>query len=181
MKKIDIFPGKENLFYGEVGKHPIFVKFYMDGCPHCENMKQDWIELENELLKNYDGDLTIMSVNARTLNNLKSPLISSIRGFPTIFMINKNGSKGLEFEGDRTKDMMLQFLLSNSDIKQKQSNLSKHLYINNQPSSTYMKVVKQTLSKQRVKRNNKRSSKKMKKTKTKKAKRKINKNKKSKK
>ena len=73
MKKIDIFPGKENLFYGEVGKHAIFVKFYMDGCPHCENMKQDWIELENELLQNYYGDLTIMSVNARALNNLKSP------------------------------------------------------------------------------------------------------------
>lgn len=180
MKKIDILPGKENLFYSEVGKHPIFVKFYMDGCPHCENMKQDWIELENELLKNYDGELTIMSVNARALNNLRTPLTSSIRGFPTIFMINKDGSKGLEFEGDRTKDTMLKFLLSNSDIKQKQNNLSKHLYIN-QPSSTYMKVIKQTRSKKRAKRNNKKSSKKMKKGKTKKVKRKINKNKKSKK
>lgn len=118
MKKIDIMPGKENLFYSEVGKHPIFVKFYMDGCPHCENMKQDWIDLENELLNNYSGDLTVMSVNARALNTLKSPLTSQVNGFPTIFMIKRDGSKGLDFQGERTKDDMLEFVLENDkDIK----------------------------------------------------------------
>jgi len=118
MKKIDIMQGKENLFYSEVGKHSIFVKFYMDGCPHCENMKQDWIDLENELLNNYSGDLTVMSVNARTLNTLKSPLTSQVNGFPTIFMIERDGSKGLDFQGERTKDDMLKFVLENTkDVK----------------------------------------------------------------
>lgn len=124
MKKIDILPGKENLFYNEVGKHPIFVKFYMDGCPHCENMKQDWVDLENELLNNYTGDLTIMSVNARALNTLKSPLTNEVNGFPTIFLVERNGTKGRDFEGERTKDDMLKFLLENSNDVKKRGSMS---------------------------------------------------------
>lgn len=119
MKKIDITPGKENLFYSEVGKHPIFAKFYMDGCPHCENMKQEWVDLENELLNNYSGDLTIMSVNARVLDRLRSPLSRHVNGFPTIFMIKRDGTKGLDFNGERTKDDMLKFILDNETYVKK--------------------------------------------------------------
>jgi thiol-disulfide isomerase/thioredoxin len=144
MKKIDILPGKENLFYNEVGKHPIFVKFYMDGCPHCENMKQDWIDMENELLNNYSGDLTLMSVNARALNTLKSPLTSQVNGFPTIFIIKKDGSKGLDFQGDRNKDEMLKFILSNSSVLKKQGLFQTNKYIH--------KVKKQKLRKNRTSR-----------------------------
>ena len=122
MKILDINPGKENLFYNEIGKRPIFVKFYMDGCPHCENMKPAWKELENSLINNYDGDFTIMSVNARTLNTLKSPITEKVQGFPTLFVINKNGSKGIDYNGTRTKDDMLSFLLHNKlGIYKKQS------------------------------------------------------------
>ena len=117
MKKIDIVVGKENLFYDEVGKRPIFVKFYMDGCLHCENMKPAWNELENDLINNYEGDFTIMAVNANALNQLKSPIIENVEGFPTIFMVNKDGSKGIDYNGDRSKTDMLNFVLSNSNVK----------------------------------------------------------------
>ena len=124
MKKIEILPGKENLFHEEIGKHPIFVKFYMDGCPHCENMKQDWTDMGNDLLKNYQGDLTVMSVNARTLNNLKSPLVKSVNGFPSIFIIKRDGLKGPDFEGERTKDDMLKFVLDNvKDIQKRETSM----------------------------------------------------------
>ena len=122
MKKLDIRPGRESLFYDEIGKRPIFVKFYMDGCPHCEIMKPAWEELENDLLNNYDGDFTIMSVNARSLNTLKGPIVENVQGFPTLFIINKNGTKGMDYNGVRTKDDMLSFLLHNKVyIHKKQS------------------------------------------------------------
>lgn len=122
MKKINILPENEKLFYNEVGKRPVFVKFYMDGCPHCENMKPDWIDLENELMEKYQGDFTIMDVNARALNTLKSPITQYVEGFPSIFIIKKDGSKGLDFEGERTKDNMLKFVLDNvSEINKKES------------------------------------------------------------
>jgi len=123
MKKIDIRPGKENLFYNELGKRPIFVKFYMDGCPHCENMKVDWEELENELLNNYDGNFTIMSVNARALKTLNHPILNDIQGFPTIFMINERGQKIADYSGERTKNEMLNFILQNSNVQKKQSTI----------------------------------------------------------
>ena len=161
MKKIDIFPGKENLFYSEVGKHPIFVKFYMDGCPHCENMKQDWIDLENELLNNYSGDLTVMSVNARALNTLNSPLTNKVNGFPTIFMIERNGSKGLDFKGERTKDDMLNFVLENDkDIK-------KNIALQ---SSMIMPMINKVKRKSRKSRKSKKSKKSRKSRKSKKSK-----------
>jgi thiol-disulfide isomerase/thioredoxin len=114
MKKIDILPGNEQMFNDEIGRQPIFVKFYMDGCPHCENMKPDWASLEDELLSNYDGDFTIMSVNARSLNDITNPIVKDVQGFPTLFMINKDGSKGANYEGERTKEDMLNFIIKNT-------------------------------------------------------------------
>lgn len=170
MKKIDILPGKENLFYNEVGKHPIFVKFYMDGCPHCENMKQDWVDLENELLNNYTGDLTVMSVNARVLNSLRSPLTNQVSGFPTLFFIERNGMKGPDFEGDRTKDDMLKFVLENSkDVKKRDMTIP-------MPMMAPRKIKKHKLMKHKTKK-----SKRGKKSKKGHKKRKNNKSKKSKK
>lgn len=122
MKKINIIPGNEHLFNDEVGKRPIFVKFYMDGCPHCENMKPAWRELENELISNYTGDFTIMNVNARALNNIDNPIVRDIQGFPTIFMINKDGRKMADYDGDRSKKDMLTFIENNvSSVIKKQS------------------------------------------------------------
>jgi thiol-disulfide isomerase/thioredoxin len=119
MKVLNILPGKEKLFTDEIGNSPIFVKFYMDGCPHCENMKTDWSNLEKELTMNYDGNFTIMSVNARALNTLKHPLLENVQGFPTLFMINLDGTKGEDYNGERTKDEMLEFVLKHVNIHKK--------------------------------------------------------------
>lgn len=180
MKKIDILPGKENLFYNEVGKHPVFVKFYMDGCPHCENMKQDWIDLENELLNNYSGDLTIMSVNARALNTLKSPLTNQVNGFPTIFIIKRDGTKGLDFQGERTKDEMLNFVLDNIKEVKKQEFKS----IAPMPTPVYTSVIKKSNSalKQKLRKTRKsRKSKKSRKSRKSRIKRRKHKSKKTRK
>jgi len=143
MKKINIFPENEKLFYDEVGKRPVFVKFYMDGCPHCENMKPAWIELENELIKNYQGDFTIMDVNARALNTLKNPITKYVEGFPSIFIIKKDGSKGLDFEGERTKDDMLNFVLDNvSEINKKELSQSDLMPIHMMSSDMNNKIRK---------------------------------------
>ena len=160
MKKINILPENEKLFYNEVGKRPVFVKFYMDGCPHCENMKPAWIDLENELMQKYQGDFTIMDVNARALNTLKSPIIQYVEGFPSIFIIKKDGSKGLDFEGERTKDDMLKFVLDNvSEINKKESS---------QPTLMQMPMKMRIIRKYKTKQSKKRrNTKKTRKTKNK--------------
>lgn len=156
MKKIDIRPGKENLFYDEIGKRPIFVKFYMDGCPHCEIMKPAWEELENDLLNNYDGDFTIMSVNARSLNTLKGPIVENVQGFPTLFVINRNGTKGLDYNGSRTKDDMLNFILHNNNgIQKKQASL--HSFPNHYSHSKKIKSTRRFSNKSRHSRHSRKS------------------------
>jgi thiol-disulfide isomerase/thioredoxin len=160
MKKIDIMPGKENLFYDEVGKRPIFVKFYMDGCPHCENMKPAWNELENDLINNYEGDFTIMAVNANALNTLKSPIIENVEGFPTIFIINKDGSKGIDYNGDRSKADMLNFVLSNFNIKKMRSPTTYPLRVKKQNiRKTKSKKIKKSKKSKKSKKNIKRTRK----------------------
>jgi thiol-disulfide isomerase/thioredoxin len=169
MKKINILPENERLFYNEVGKRPVFVKFYMDGCPHCENMKPAWMDLENELMQKYQGDFTIMDVNARALNTLKSPITQYVEGFPSIFIIKKDGSKGLDFEGERTKDGMLKFLLDNvSEINKKQS--SQPTLMPTRMMSTDMSPMHK-IRKQKIKSKKYKKSKKSKKTKKSKNKR----------
>jgi thiol-disulfide isomerase/thioredoxin len=166
MKKINILPENEKLFYDEVGKRPVFVKFYMDGCPHCENMKPAWIDLENELMQKYQGDFTIMDVNARALNTLKSPITQYVEGFPSIFIIKKDGSKGLDFEGERTKDDMLKFVLDNvSEINKKESSHPTSMSMSiPMPMPMPMQIIRKYKTKQSKKRRN---TKKTRKTKTK--------------
>jgi hypothetical protein len=59
---------------------------------------------------------------------LKHPILNDIQGFPTLFMINEKGQKMADYNGERTKGEMLNFILQNSNIKTKSSPLNSFSY-----------------------------------------------------
>lgn len=68
---------------------PVAVFFYMDGCPHCDRMKQPWSELEKK-----HKDVKMVKVESKNV-----PDDSEITGFPH-FELVKNGKKIKVVDGE---------------------------------------------------------------------------------
>lgn len=109
MKIIKIGETEPEIFNKEIKDRPAFVKFYMPGCIHCENLKPTWIDLENEM-ESDERDLSIIDVHSNALSGINSNITNNVQGFPTIMMIYNNGVSFKMYEGDRSLEDMKKFI-----------------------------------------------------------------------
>ena len=109
MKIIDIGENDSDLFNREIENGPAFVKFYMPGCIHCENLKPTWIDLVDDMKSN-SSDLSIIDVHSNALNGINSNIRNNVIGFPTIMMIYNGGKSFKIYEGDRSLEDMKKFI-----------------------------------------------------------------------
>jgi thiol-disulfide isomerase/thioredoxin len=110
MKFISINGGQGQVFDNFVADSPAFVKFYSNGCGHCTDMAPAWAGLKNELNKLGNLNANIIEVEASALSDIKSPCARNIEGYPTIIQVLKNGKKGKEYNGNRSKEDMIKFI-----------------------------------------------------------------------
>ena len=95
----------------------IFVKYYMDGCGHCQDLEPIWEMIEYSIKLNYPvSDVLITQLNAEYMYEANIP---NVEGFPTISIINNNNK--VDFTGNRTKEDILQFFIDNGLDKIKQT------------------------------------------------------------
>lgn len=87
---IEGFFGKKSL---EKGKKLIF--FHMDGCPHCESMKPEWDKLKTT----NSSHIKLEDYERKQKPDLVEKF--SIRGFPSIVLVDDNDDKVDEYNGDR--------------------------------------------------------------------------------
>ena len=101
MTVIDVnSPNKAEEFNNMIRNGYTIVFYYMDGCGHCEAMKDEWSKFENKLESdNSDYDVNVARVNMVALNDVEGP--NDIYGFPTIYVL-KDGEKVKEHDGERT-------------------------------------------------------------------------------
>lgn len=64
-------------------KRPVLVLFYMEGCPHCENNKKAWKEAKEK-----SGMPSVEIESSAVPDSAKE-----VTGFPTMMVIEKDGSK----------------------------------------------------------------------------------------
>ncbi len=95
------------------------VKVYLPNCVHCEAMKTAWKDLERDLKDNYEGDVGVFDIHAEALSNTNIPALQGINGYPTILAI-KDG-EAINYDGNRSKDDMLQFFSKHLDLRKKQA------------------------------------------------------------
>ena len=87
-----------------------FIKYYMDGCGHCDDLEPIWKLVESRIKKEHDNDnIIIVQLNANFMENADVP---NVEGFPTISMIK--GGKKIEHKGARTEEAIIDFFKKNS-------------------------------------------------------------------
>lgn len=82
-----------------------FVKYYMDGCGHCDDLEPIWKLVESRINKEHqNSNVTIVQINANFMDNANIP---NVEGFPTISMIK--GGKKMDHNGARTEEAIMSF------------------------------------------------------------------------
>ena len=88
-----------------VTKKDKLVKYYMDGCGHCDDLEPIWKLVESRIKKDHDdSNIIIVQLNANFMENADVP---NVEGFPTISMIK--GGKKIEHRGARTEEAIMDF------------------------------------------------------------------------
>lgn len=86
-----------------LGKRPILLQYYMDGCMYCDMLKPTWEQMKSDMLKdNKLNDLIIAEVERAHAAELNMP---DVYKFPTIHLVRKD-KEVREFSGNREKEAM---------------------------------------------------------------------------
>jgi len=137
MMKQGLNGGKHSSHSGNK-KHHIIAKYYSDGCPHCVHMKKDWDKVISTIMTDYTPELpshNLVMANVDVDNGIsscdKKYIPESYDYVPTIAII-VDGKKVSEFQGERTFENMLNWVVSNevSPLIKKPQN--KHHHENNE-------------------------------------------------
>lgn len=114
MKFLHIDPSNKELleeFKNTIGKKPIFVLFYMEGCGPCNATRPEWKKLDN-IKDKIHKDILIADIDNSLLEQLNEyPSIRNISGFPTMKFI-KNKDEMSDYTGGRTVDDFVNWINS---------------------------------------------------------------------
>ena len=114
MKFVSVKPEGAVMIDSELKKHNlIFVKFHVPTCPHCIAMKDTWESLNNHpRLK--DKNVTLMDVDGMAVTDSKASCVRDLVGYPSIMQVSNKGEKMCEYEGDRSLEDILKFIVDKS-------------------------------------------------------------------
>jgi thioredoxin-like negative regulator of GroEL len=100
-------------------KYPVFAKYFSPTCPACIAMESEWDDMCKDIDKKYNTDMIMAQIDPQGMNKLENMKTHSDVAYVPTIMILKNGQKVKEYEGEKKKEKMIQFLLENGLIKPK--------------------------------------------------------------
>ncbi len=108
-------------------KHPVFAKYFSPSCPACIAMENEWDEMCKDIENKYDTDLLLAQINPDGIKSLeKKNTYSDVSYVPSLILL-KDGKKIDEYNGPKSKDKMIEFLLKSGYLKNKMNGGSKTL------------------------------------------------------
>ena len=90
----------------ETPRNPIFMMYYADWCPHCVTTKPELLKLGST--QTIGG--TTVQIEKLEEKDIPAAVKPTIQGYPTIRLLNPDGTTKAEYEGERTSAGFLQFL-----------------------------------------------------------------------
>tara|TARA_A100001015_G_scaffold187460_1_gene208778 strand:- start:47 stop:538 length:492 start_codon:yes stop_codon:yes gene_type:complete len=150
MKVVYVKDTNANDFEKEALEKQVFAKYFSPSCPACISMKDDWDNLCKDVYEKYNTDLMFAEIDPSGLKKLEQSekIHSSIDYVPSIVFLN-NGKKKLEYNGNRSKDDMIRFLLENGLIKPKMKGGKKTKKKNTRKSKKSKKIHRKTKNMQK--------------------------------
>ena len=110
MKLIYVNDKNANHFKKEASKKTAFVKYFSPSCPACIAMEDDWEDMCDDIDKKYDTDMVLAQMDSSGMKELDgSDIYTDVDYVPTLVVL-KNGKKHKEYNGNKTKDEMIEFL-----------------------------------------------------------------------
>lgn len=86
------------------------VFLYMDGCTWCDKFRPVWDELVSKHGEHLESDMGVKLVSYERSDAAAEPLMTHVRGFPTILLVKDDGKDVVTFEDDRTVASLLAFV-----------------------------------------------------------------------
>ena len=118
IRVFNIDSNNSNVLDREITKRPSFIKIFHPLCGHCIAMKPAWNKFVHNVKTNYKGDINIFNVQSNALATIINPALKSIKGYPTLIVLKKNGSS-IEYNGNRSQSSLLAFSLKHLNLTNK--------------------------------------------------------------
>ena len=100
------------------------VIYSMKGCPYCDQLDGELKKMEDTMKNKYTNIGEIAKIMSDQLPNVHEVEDAQLNGYPTIIIVS-NGKRNKTFNGPRTSDELINFLLHNGVIsKQSPENIN---------------------------------------------------------
>ncbi|XP_024986508.1 protein disulfide-isomerase-like [Cynara cardunculus var. scolymus] len=104
-------------------KKNVLLEIYAPWCGHCKKLAPILDEVAVSFEK--DADVVVAKLDG-TKNDVPSDIIE-VRGYPTLYFKSASGSKYVAYEGDRSKEDIIEFIQNNRDAATSESILKDEL------------------------------------------------------
>ena len=125
MKILYVNGANAKKFDKQVDNNIIFAKYFSPSCPACIGMKDEWDDMCKDIDQKYNTDLILAEIDPDGMEGLENThTYNDVDYVPHIVILEK-GKKIKEYNGPKTKDKMIEFLLQGGYLQSKMSGGSK--------------------------------------------------------
>jgi thiol-disulfide isomerase/thioredoxin len=113
-------------FDKQVDDNVVFAKYFSPSCPACIAMEGEWDSMCKDIDEKYNTDLLLAQIDPHGMSSLENTHTYSDVDYVPHIVILKNGKKVDEYNGPKTKDKMIEYLMNGGYLKSKLSGGKKY-------------------------------------------------------
>lgn len=121
MKILHINDKNAKSFDKQVDNNIVFAKYFSPSCPACIAIKGEWESMCKDIEAKYNTDLLLAEIDPNGMSSLENTHTYSDVDYVPHIVILKNGKKIDEYNGPKTKDKMIEYLINGGYLKHKMS------------------------------------------------------------
>ncbi|ORY98788.1 thioredoxin-like protein [Syncephalastrum racemosum] len=95
----------------------VFLEVYAPWCGHCKRLAPIWTELGEAVESQKLGDKIVIAKMDGTENDVPEEAGFQVSGFPTLKFFKAETNEMIDYEGDRSKESLIEFINENSANK----------------------------------------------------------------
>ena len=126
MKILYINDKNAKSFDKQVDDNVVFAKYFSPSCPACIAMEGEWDSMCKDIDEKYNTDLLLAQIDPHGMSSLENTHTYSDVDYVPHIVILKNGKKVDEYNGPKTKDKMIEYLMNGGYLKSKMSGGKKY-------------------------------------------------------